>query len=147
MITIHDVLEARRAAAGLPPADSVTGEDFARFKLAMFGGCQVCAASLAAYNAYPDRSGYWRCKECLSDGYETVTAFELDVHGVTYADGDRLPAIIYGQEMSGICYTDPCHDCGAQLGAYHERGCDMEECPRCHLQLLSCDCKLEDDES
>lgn len=33
-----------------------------------------------------------------------------------------------------------CHDCGAKEGQIHEYGCDMEDCPFCGGQLLSCDC-------
>ncbi len=33
-----------------------------------------------------------------------------------------------------------CHDCGAQEGEYHSLGCDMERCPFCGRQLISCDC-------
>ena len=33
-----------------------------------------------------------------------------------------------------------CHDCKAEEGQYHEFGCDMETCPFCGGQLLSCDC-------
>lgn len=32
----------------------------------------------------------------------------------------------------------PCHDCGVQLGELHLRGCDIEECPVCGQQLISC---------
>jgi hypothetical protein len=31
-----------------------------------------------------------------------------------------------------------CHDCGASPGEYHELGCDVERCPRCGYQLLTC---------
>jgi hypothetical protein len=34
----------------------------------------------------------------------------------------------------------PCHDCGVIKGQYHVDGCDQEECPNCHRQLLGCDC-------
>lgn len=34
-----------------------------------------------------------------------------------------------------------CHDCGCKPGNFHHSGCDMEECPQCHGQLISCDCK------
>jgi len=34
----------------------------------------------------------------------------------------------------------PCHDCHAVKGQYHCDGCDMERCPRCFTQLLSCGC-------
>jgi hypothetical protein len=33
-----------------------------------------------------------------------------------------------------------CHDCGVLEGEYHEPGCDMEPCPFCLQQLISCDC-------
>lgn len=33
-----------------------------------------------------------------------------------------------------------CHDCGATYGFLHHWGCDMEECPECRLQMISCDC-------
>jgi hypothetical protein len=34
----------------------------------------------------------------------------------------------------------PCHDCHAIKGQYHCDHCDMERCPRCFNQLLSCGC-------
>ena len=33
-----------------------------------------------------------------------------------------------------------CHDCGCSEGELHESGCDMERCPFCGGQLISCDC-------
>ena len=37
--------------------------------------------------------------------------------------------------------AENCHDCGAGPGKVHHWGCDMERCPRCHGQLISCDCR------
>ena len=34
----------------------------------------------------------------------------------------------------------PCGDCHAVKGQYHCDNCDMELCPRCFTQLLSCGC-------
>lgn len=36
-----------------------------------------------------------------------------------------------------------CHDCGVEEGMLHRRGCDMERCPFCGRQLISCDCVYE----
>lgn len=51
-----------------------------------------------------------------------------------------------GKEFKRIPYTDncldpqSCHDCNVKEGKLHHDGCDMERCPKCHGQLLSCDC-------
>jgi hypothetical protein len=41
------------------------------------------------------------------------------------------------------CDEGDCGDCGAKQGEYHTEGCDIERCPVCHTQLLSCDCDIE----
>ena len=36
-----------------------------------------------------------------------------------------------------------CHDCGIvnNPGNLHHLGCDMERCPNCGMQLISCKCR------
>jgi hypothetical protein len=55
-----------------------------------------------------------------------------------------------GEDWPAIASANPCHDCGARKGQLHVPNCDMEQCPRCKGQMLSCPCevteKFEEDE-
>jgi hypothetical protein len=92
-----DVLQnARDAFAALPgkalsildialaegaKADERGGISMAEFDqrgLPFFAGCQDCGASLAPYNAYPSKTGFIKCRDCIggSDlGFATVEEF------------------------------------------------------------------------
>lgn len=37
-----------------------------------------------------------------------------------------------------------CHDCAAKYGQYHHFGCDVERCPKCGNQIISCGCVTDD---
>jgi len=39
-------------------------------------------------------------------------------------------------------HPDHCHDCLTPWGGTHHWGCDLEQCPHCLGQLLSCDCDV-----
>jgi hypothetical protein len=38
-----------------------------------------------------------------------------------------------------------CHDCQAMPGEFHQPGCDVESCPFCGHQIISCDCAKDED--
>lgn len=63
-----------------------------------------------------------------------------------FEEGTRetLAPVKFGDEESfknnGCIRT--CPDCGCPRGGYHHVGCDVEECPRCHGQAISCSCKI-----
>ncbi|MFE9691551.1 hypothetical protein [Micromonospora sp. NPDC005806] len=63
-------------------------------------------------------------------------------------EGSEYERIRYGGEgywefgnISGNC-----HDCGIVAGQLHAITCDMEECPKCRGQLLSCPCQIDGDD-
>lgn len=49
-----------------------------------------------------------------------------------YSPRDRRYQKEEGDPKAYLC------ECGAQFGKYHELGCDLEQCPICKGQLLSC---------
>jgi hypothetical protein len=68
------ILDYVKSVAG--DKDLYTAEDCLASGVDILGGCQGCHATIAAYNAYPSTSGYWRCADCIgTDGFATVADF------------------------------------------------------------------------
>jgi hypothetical protein len=65
-ITILDYVESK-----VGRKVTYTAADFASNGVEMIGGCELCAATIGACNAYPSTSGNWRCAGCI--GYAGVT--------------------------------------------------------------------------
>lgn len=76
MITIQQLAEYRLGR------EAKTGDDFYDAGFEILGGCQSCGASIAAYNAYPSKSGYWKCADCIGDdGWTSVEVACLAIFG------------------------------------------------------------------
>jgi hypothetical protein len=59
--------------------------------------------------------------------------------------GKRYFRVRYGEEQEdwGASSGRPCHDCAALKGEFHVLGCDVERCPVCGAQAITCDCAYE----
>ncbi len=77
------------------------------------------------------------------------------IHGTSCSEeplrlrGVDLPPIRWGDE-SGYPFdemTERCGDCGVPKGAVHHHGCDLEQCPACKRQLLTCACCDDEDDA
>ena len=77
------------------------------------------------------------CKCCdreMSDP-ETVSC-SGNTH-IEYPDGEKIQPIPHSGEKR-------CGECGVAPGGMHHPGCDLEKCPRCEGQIISCGC-LDDE--
>lgn len=79
---IHDLAVYRHEHKGDtvdPEQSTFSGAFYLTAGLPILGGC-MCGTTVAAYNAFPSRTGMLGCRDCIGDqGYATVEEANADI--------------------------------------------------------------------
>jgi len=81
------------------------------------------------------------CKDCNKDMLDPESqSCSLNILVVAERNGHVLER--YFRNTTYFDAGERCHDCGIlnNPGNVHHYSCDMERCPKCGLQLISCSC-------
>lgn len=81
------------------------------------------------------------CRYCEA---EMMVAKSCTVEAL-HRQGRRVAMIPYGSEAHWRSKAKRCGDCGVTRGGWHHPGCDIQECPMCGRQMLSCGCRFDED--
>lgn len=81
-----------------------------------------------------------KCTQC---GREMLIASGCTMKYIVLGDATHPPKIIKRMRVGDegwVSEGERCPDCGAKFGGLHHFGCDVEQCPECAGQMMSCDC-------
>lgn len=79
-ITIHHLALHRGMRSTTGSDGSYSQADYNTAGLEIMGGCSVCGASIAAYNAFPAKDGTWKCADHIGNkGWDSAAVADRDI--------------------------------------------------------------------
>lgn len=80
------------------------------------------------------------CKWCEEEMTAGGSCSVAELH----RQGERVAMVRFGDERAEMG-TPSCGDCGVRRGGLHHLGCDLQRCPVCRCQMMSCGCRFDED--
>ena len=63
---------------------------------------------------------------------------------ILHQKGTPFELFPHGKDPGWRGLRGRCPDCGVARGGFHHVGCDVQRCPACRRQLISCDCRWDE---
>lgn len=131
---------------GLPPSDEPIR--LTRRNLTQVAGQLLSGIKGQTYADFELDSLTWDGRRVRYQGAEMVSYWPKHIRRAqktaTLGVINVMTRIKYGDEADDWgAERQACHDCRVIKGQYHVPGCDVEQCPSCGGQLISCVCEID----